>query len=91
MARTNVRKMENHDFYCLKCGKKGLNVYRRQGHQHEKYHRKKLYCFYCKEEVNHMECRNQAEIDEFKDAFERGEFIDEAEESISYVRAERRR
>ena len=89
MARTNVKKMENHDFYCLKCGKKGLNVYRRQGHQHGKYHRKKLYCFYCKEEVNHMECRNQAEIDEFKDAFERGEFIDEAEESISYVRSER--
>ena len=89
MARTNVRKMENHDFYCLKCGKKGLNVYRRQGHQHGKYHRKKLYCFYCKEEVNHMECRTQAVFDEFKDAFERGEFIDEAEESISYVRSER--
>ena len=87
MARTNVRKMKNHDFYCLKCGKKGLNVYRRQGHQHGKYHRKKLYCFYCKEEVNHMECRNQAEIDEFKVAFERGEFIDEAEESISYLRS----
>ena len=89
MARTNVKKMENHDFYCLKCGKKGLNVYRRQGHQHGKYHRKKLYCFYCKEELNLMERRNQAEIDEFKDAFERGEFVDEAEESISYVRSER--
>lgn len=83
------RKTEMHDFFCLKCGKKGLPVHRRQGHQHGKYHRKKLYCFYCKEEVNHMECRNQAEIDEFKDAFERGEFIDEAEESISYVRSER--
>ena len=89
MARTNVRKMENHDFYCLKCGKKGLNVYRRQGFQHGKYHRKKLYCIHCKEEVNHMECRTQEEIDEFKTAFERGEFIDEAEESISYVRGTR--
>ena len=86
MARTNVRKMENHDFYCLKCGKKGLNVYRRQGHQHGKYHRKKLYCFYCKEQVNHMECRNQAEIDEFKDAFERGEFVAEANESLAFCR-----
>jgi hypothetical protein len=36
-----------------------------------------------------MECRNQAEIDEFKDAFERGEFINEAEESISYLRDSR--
>ena len=83
------RKTEMHDFFCLMCGKKGLPVHRRQGHQQGKYHRKKLYCFYCKEEVNHMECRNQAENDEFKDAFERGEFIDEAEESISYVRSER--
>jgi predicted transcriptional regulator len=34
-----------------------------------------------------MECRTQAEIDEFKAAFERGEFVDEAEESISHVRS----
>lgn len=85
----NRKKTVMHDFYCLKCGKKGLPVHRRIGHQYEKFHRKKLYCFYCQEEVNHMECRNQAEIDEFKDAFERGEFVDEAEESVSYVRSER--
>jgi hypothetical protein len=36
-----------------------------------------------------MECRNQAEIDEFKDAFERGEFVDEAEESIRFVQSGR--
>lgn len=82
------RKTEMHDFFCLKCGKKGLPVHRRQGHQHGKYHRKKLYCFYCKEEVNHMECRNQAEIDEFKAAFERGEFVTEALESLVHCRGD---
>ena len=84
-----AKNYQTHRFFCIKCGKEGIPLARKQGHKHERFHRKKLYCFYCKEEVNHMECRNQAEIDEFKDAFERGEFIDEAEESISYVRSTR--
>jgi hypothetical protein len=33
-----------------------------------------------------MECRNQAEIDEFKDAFERGEFMIEALESLAHCK-----
>ena len=85
----NRKGMEYHDFFCLKCGNKGIPIGRRQGFQHGKYHRKKLYCIHCREEVNHMECRTQAEIDEFKAAFERGEFVNEAEESIFYVRSER--
>ena len=85
------RKTVMHDFYCLKCGRKGLPVHRRIGHQHAKFHRKKLYCFYCQEEINHMECRTQAEIDEFKAAFERGDFVDEAEESICFIQSGRMR
>lgn len=81
------KNMEHHDFYCLKCGKLGIPIMRQRGHEHGKYHRKKLYCIFCKEEVNHMECRTDEEVREFKDAFERGEFIDEAEESVSYVRS----
>ena len=84
-----IKNKEHHDFYCLKCGNKGIPLMRVRTRDREKFHRKKLYCIYCREEVNHMECRNQAEIDEFKDAFERGEFIDEAEESISYLRDSR--
>ena len=38
-----------------------------------------------------MECRTQAEIDEFKAAFERGEFVDEAEESVHFVQSGRMR
>ena len=76
-----------HQFYCIKCGKRGIPLARKCGAQREKYHRKKLFCLNCKQEVNHVECRNQEEIDQFKIWFEEGMFKDEAEESISYVRS----
>ena len=37
-------------------------------------------------EINHVECKNYADVIEFKEKFEKGEFIDAAQESISYVR-----
>lgn len=80
------KNMEHHDFYCLKCGKPGIPILRQRGHERGKYHRKRLYCIYCQQEVNHMECRTQSEIDEFKDAFERGEFVAEANESLAFCR-----
>ena len=75
-----------HQFYCIKCGKRGIPLARKCGAQRGKYHRKKLFCLNCQQEVNHVECRNQEEIDQFKIWFEEGMFKDEAEESISYVR-----
>ena len=75
-----------HQFYCIKCGKRGIPLARKCGAQREKYHRKKLFCLNCQQEVNHVECRNQEEIDQFKIWFEEGMFKDEAEESISYLR-----
>lgn len=85
------QRVELHDFYCLKCGNKGIGVFRNVGFQRERFHRKRLYCPFCKEEVNHIECKTYEEIQIFKDTFERGEFKDEAEESVSYVRSERMR
>lgn len=82
-------RYEEHDFYCIKCGKKGIPLARKKGFQHEKMHRKKLYCLFCKEEVNHIECRTFADVEEFKKNFEMGVYKDEAEESISYVRSGR--
>lgn len=81
------QRVELHDFYCLKCGNKGIGVFRNVGFQRERFHRKRLYCPFCKEEVNHIECKTYEEVQIFKDAFERGEFKDEAEESISYLRS----
>lgn len=77
---------ENHDFYCINCGRKGIPLSRRVSLQHGKFHRKKLYCIYCKEEVNHIECRTPEEVEEFKENFENGVYKDEAKESLDYVR-----
>lgn len=85
------RKIESHDFYCLKCGRENIPIFRNVGFQRERFHRKRLYCPFCKEEVNHIECKTYEEVQFFKDAFERGEFKDEAEESVSYLRSERMR
>lgn len=75
-----------HNFYCMKCGRKGIPLARRQSFQHEKMHRKKLYCLHCKEEVNHVECKDSEEVETFKLNFKNGVYINEAEESISHVR-----
>ena len=79
-------KYETHDFYCLKCGNKGMPCRRKSGHQHKRFHRKKLYCIYCGQEVNHIECKNEIDVREFRLNFERGVYKDEAQESVSYVR-----
>ena len=78
-----------HSFYCIKCGNKGIPLMRRQSLQHEKMHRKKLYCLYCKEEVNHVECKDLEEVEVFKLNFKNGVYINEAKESISHVRNSR--
>ena len=78
-----------HSFYCIKCGNKGVPLMRKQGHKHKRFHRKKLYCIHCKEEVNHIECQTDDEVYQFKMDFEKGVYTNEAEESIHYVRTAR--
>lgn len=75
-----------HDFYCINCGNKGIPLFRQTGHKHKKMHRKKLYCIYCKEEINHIECKSLEEIEEFKKNFENGVYQNEAEESLASLR-----
>lgn len=76
---------EQHDFYCINCGKKGMPLARKLGKQKGKWHRKKLFCLNCKMDINHIECRNQAEVDQFKQWFAEGKFIEEAKESINFI------
>lgn len=71
-----------HDFYCINCGKLTYPINRKQSHQKGKFHRKKLYCPWCRHTVNSIEVRNDEEAAEFKLMFERGDFKEEAEESI---------
>lgn len=77
-----------HDFYCINCGHKGISLPRNRGRQHGKFHRKKMYCPHCGAVVNHVEVRNDMEAWEFKDAFEAGEFVEEAKESIEFIKEE---
>ena len=74
-----------HSFYCMQCGKKGIPLARKVGHQRGSFHRKKLYCVFCKEEVNHVECRNYEEVEKFKEDFENGVYKNEAENSLDYL------
>ena len=83
------KSFTGHDFYCMQCGNKGIPLMRKDSLKHKDFHRKKLYCIHCKEEVNHIECKTQDDVDKFKTDFENGVFVDEAEESISFIRTSR--
>lgn len=74
MTRVAVTKLENHEFYCTKCGQKGLPVWRRPASQRGKGHLKKLYCIHCKQEVNHYECYSMADVLKFERKFKNGDF-----------------
>ena len=78
-----------HKFYCISCGKEGIPLQRKGSQLKEKFHRKKLYCPWCKLTINMIECRNDQEVKEFKEAFERGDFKNEVEESIRLSRSTR--
>ena len=80
-----------HRFFCESCGREGIPIPRKKSCQREKLHRKKLYCPWCKKEVNHIECRTPEEIEEFKKNFEEGVYKDEAETSLDFVRSSRLR
>ena len=71
-------KMEQHSFWCISCGQRGIPLARPSAKKKEQFHKKKLYCIYCKAEINHIECKNQFEIEEFKKMFEEGKFLDES-------------
>lgn len=76
------RNYVEHSFFCVRCGNRGIPISRNVGHQHERFHRKKLYCLTCKTDVNHIECKDAGDIYDFKTAFERGDFRQEAENPV---------
>lgn len=65
-------------FYCPKCGKKIIDLPRPRSLQRNAFHRKKLYCFWCKQTFNGIEVRNEVERLEFLEDFENGVYIEEA-------------
>jgi hypothetical protein len=81
-----MAKYEMHDFYCLACGHKTLPVHRKQGKMHGAFHRKRLWCYHCKQEINCVEVRNDEEKEIFMEAFNNGEYQEEAAESLCACR-----
>ena len=79
------RNYEQHRFFCIRCGKEGIPILRQVNHKHSKHHRKKLWCPTCKMEINFVECRNDQEIQEFKENFEQGNYQTEVEESLKTI------
>lgn len=66
------------EFYCVICGKKGIPIMRRPGHQREPGHLKKLFCLYCGKQTNHAEIRpfGSYNKEDFIEEFELGRFVD---------------
>ena len=71
------RAYNEHSFFCIKCGNRGIPIPRKQGHQHERFHKKKLWCVHCREEVNHIECKTFDEVETFKENFKKGVYKNE--------------
>lgn len=80
-----MAKYSEHSFYCMRCGNKMMGLPRRDSHNYSKHHRKKLWCPWCKMEVNSVECRNDSEVYDFKEAFLAGEYQKEVQESLEYI------
>lgn len=70
-------RTETHNFYCLNCAGV-MPIARKLSAQREKMHRKRLYCPYCKKEINMVECKTYDEKLEFMKNFELGLYKEEA-------------
>lgn len=74
-------------FFCLNCGAEGIPLPRKRGQQRKSFHRKKIYCLSCHNTVNHIECRSDEDVINFKEEFENGVYENEAKESLDFVRS----
>lgn len=76
----------NSNFYCCKCGQKGIPIARLKGRERKAGHLKKIYCLHCGKEINHVECKPFSKYD-YKDfIFERGanNFNENGERKVPY-------
>ena len=51
----------------------------------------KMKCPYCKTELNCIECKNDEDVYEFKENFEKGVYENEVEDSLHYLGSSRQR
>jgi hypothetical protein len=82
----NNRFIIDHEFYCTKCGTKGLPIVRRKGAEREPGHLKKLFCLTCQMETNHVECIPNSKYthEDFIREFEANNFTEDGLRKIPY-------
>lgn len=79
-------KFTTSEFYCCKCGNRGIPIARINGKEREAGHLKKLYCLHCKTEWNHAECKPFSHYDynDFLMEFREGNFDEEGNRKMTY-------
>lgn len=79
------KNFEISDFYCTKCGRKGIPIARINGKFREAGHLKKIWCMYCNEETNHAEIKPYGNytVEKFREEFELGRFVNGTKEAIA--------
>lgn len=77
MAKT-YKAGQKSKFFCTACGKEGIPILRKRCCERKSGHLKKLYCIYCKKEVNHCEIKEYGDYtyEDFLNEFNAGRFID---------------
>lgn len=71
------QRITTSEFYCTKCGKRGIPIARRIGQQREVGHLKRLFCLHCQQETNHAEIRpfGAYNYEDFEEEFKLGRFV----------------
>ena len=87
VKRISSRNLTLSDFYCTRCGNKGIPIFRNSGQERPPGHLKKLFCLHCGEEVNMVEISPTGKytLDDFLIEFNYGNFDEDGN------RKERRR
>ena len=74
------------DFYCTKCGQKGISIPRKNNKRREAGHLKSLYCTHCKTVHNAVEIRpyGQYNIEDFYIEFENHNFDENGKRIVPF-------
>ena len=78
MRLTKDSRLNNiSDFYCTKCGHKGIPIIRKPGKAREPGHLKKIFCLYCQEEENMVEIKSNGKytLEDFEIEYRNGNFV----------------
>lgn len=79
-----MAKTTESTFYCTRCGKRGIPIQRKKGAEREGGHLKKLYCVFCKDEVNHVECKSSYTHENFLFEYNNGNFDETGKRIMTY-------